>query len=87
MNKLIDIVLQPQNNVYEKDWYRPMEIAKLGLIRSNARSNNPIGNYHFILRQIARGNLQATDYSKEGAKPYYKVHFTDIEKFNKGGKL
>lgn len=87
MNKPIDIVTDnPYQMTYNKEWYRPMEIAKLGMIQSRSGANNPRGNYNLILNLIAAGKLKAKDYSTVGAKPYYMVHADEIERYRRLGQ-
>lgn len=51
--------------LYNKRWYTPMEIAKLGLIKnSKGDEGTVLGHYDFILEQIKAGRLKAKNYSK-----------------------
>lgn len=63
-----------------KDWYKPREIARLGLIKNSIQSDNEDSNYWFILKMIERGELKARNYSM-GAKPMWLVSRKEIEKY------
>lgn len=62
-------------------WYKPREIAKLGLIRSSSGTNNPHGNYTFIMNLIKRGKLNAINYSTKEL-PYYLVSEKAIKAYH-----
>ena len=64
-------------------WYKPREIAKLGLIQSPAGSGNHYGNYAFIMNLIKRGKLHALNYGASKDRPYYLVSQTEINRYHK----
>ncbi len=70
--------------LYGKDWYRPREIAELGLIKNSTGGDNVESNYHFILGLIQSKKLNARDYSRQGARPFWLVSAEEIERYNKG---
>ncbi len=63
-------------------YYRPREIAALGLIQSSAGTNNIHGNYKFVLNLIRTGELPAKDYSNTD-RPYYLVSEKAVEQYHK----
>ena len=68
-----------------KQWYRPREIAKLGLIlNSKGTLGTESSRYSFITKLILDGKLRAKDYSKIGSKPYWLVSAKEIERYNNG---
>ena len=60
-------------------WYRPSEIAKLGLIL-NSRGN---GDYGFVLKLIKDGRLKASNYAKPDSiqGPYWRVKGSWISEY------
>lgn len=67
---------------YGKKWYRPREIAKLGLIKNSIGSDNESGHYNFILNLIKSGKLKAKDYSATGSQPYWLVPEEEIRRYH-----
>lgn len=73
---------------YGQKWYKPMEIARLGLIKSSAVSDNDVykgsiaGHYNYVLKLIKNGTLKAKNYSN-GPRPYYLVPESEIERYHK----
>jgi hypothetical protein len=68
---------------YTKQWYRPREIAKLGLIRNSTGGDNVVSNYHFILGLIKSGKLKAKDYSKNNSsRSFWLVSAEEIARYN-----
>lgn len=68
---------------YGKTWYRPMEIAKQGLIVNSKGDRSTVsGNYNFVLELIKTGRLRAKNYAK-GDKPYWLVPESEIERYHK----
>lgn len=59
--------------MYGQKWYKPREIAKLGLIQNSAGTNSVSGNYNFILNLIKSGRLKAKNYSTGEILNYYIV--------------
>lgn len=71
--------------LYEgKKWYRPREIASLGLIRNSTGGDNEDSNYNFILVQIRAGRLKARNYSEGNSRAYFLVSEDAIKQYNKG---
>lgn len=71
--------------IYKSEkWYRPREIASLGLIRNSTGGDNEMSNYNFILVQIKTGRLKARNYSESKSRAYYMVSEESIKDYNKG---
>jgi hypothetical protein len=70
-------------NIEGKKWYRPREIAELGLIKNSTGGNNIESNYNFILVQIRNGNLRAKNYSEGHKLAYYLVSEDAITEYHK----
>lgn len=69
--------------VDSKHWFKPMEVAKMGLIKnSRGAESSVMGNYNFILELIKSGRLKAKNYSPGSQRPYYLVSETEIEKYH-----
>lgn len=66
--------------MYEKEYYRPHEIAQLGLITNSTGGDNVASNYKHILQLIKTGNLKARNYGL-GSRPYYMVKASEIERY------
>lgn len=64
----------------EQAWYKPREIASLGLIRNYSGSDNEGSNYEFILNLIRTGKLAARDVSN-GSRPMYLVSRDEIKRY------
>lgn len=67
--------------LYGQKWYRPMEIAKLGLIKNSVNSESVNSNYEFILGLIKTGRLRAKNYSK-GNKPFWLVPESEVARYH-----
>lgn len=67
--------------VETKRWYKPAEIAKLGLITSPVNPDSSKSNYWFILKLIHAGQLKAKDYGL-GGRPYWLVSADEIERYH-----
>lgn len=67
--------------IYGQKWYRPMEIAKLGLIKNSVNSESVNSNYEFILGLIKSGRLRAKNYSK-GNKPFWLVPESEVARYH-----
>lgn len=66
-----------------KTWYKPMEIAKLGLIKNSKGDRSTVaGNYNFVLELIRTGHLRAKNYSQSGGKPYWLVPEDEITRYH-----
>ena len=67
---------------FNQKWYKPREIARLGLIKNSTGGDNENSNYYFILMLIKTGRLKAKNYSRgEGA--YWQVSEREIESYHK----
>lgn len=69
--------------IQNKKWFKPREIAQLGLIQSSSGTNNEAGNYNFILELIKAGKLRAKDYSVSGGKPYWLISEDEIKRWHR----
>lgn len=69
--------------IYGKKWYRPREIAQLGLIKNSRGSDNVASNYNFILNLIKSGQLRAKNYSTGDKLAYWLVPEDEIDKYLK----
>lgn len=68
--------------IYDKKWYTPMEIAKLGLIKNSRGDRSTVsGNYDFVLTLIKSGRLRAKNYAN-GKKPYWLVPEDEIARYH-----
>lgn len=66
---------------YDKEWYRPREIAQKRWITNSLNSEKESANYDWILEEIKRGNLKARNYSKSEYRPYWLVSAKEIERY------
>jgi hypothetical protein len=64
-----------------KKWYRPKEIAELGLIKNTRNSDKILSNYDYILRLIRNGKLAARDYCTTD-QHYWMVSEDEIARYN-----
>lgn len=62
-------------------WYKPREIARLGLIKSSGSGNSEHGNYAYIMKLIKSGELKSKNYCKTG-RSYYLVKEEEIKKYH-----
>lgn len=67
--------------IRSKKWYKPMEVARLGLIKNSTGGDNTLSNYLFILKLIKRGHLTAKNYSTT-EHPYWLISEDEIAKYN-----
>lgn len=66
-----------------KRWYTPMEIAKLGLIKSSKGDAGSIsGHYNFVLELINAGRLRAKNYSKGMKRANWLVPEDEIDRYH-----
>lgn len=66
-----------------KNWYRPREIAQLGLIKNSTGGDNESSNYNYILELIRNGTLKAKNYATGPAKrPFWLVSEDEIRKYH-----
>lgn len=64
-------------------WYKPMEIAKLSLIKNSRGDKATVsGNYNFILELIKSGKLRAKNYSVGTQRQNWIVREDEIERYN-----
>lgn len=64
-------------------WYRPREVARLGLIKNSTGGDNELSNYYFILGLIKSGKLRAKNYAKGPAgKAYWLIPESEIERYH-----
>ena len=68
---------------FEKEFYRPREIAQNRWITNSLSSEKESSNYDFILELIKRGLLKAINYSKSAYRPYWVVAAKEIERYRK----
>lgn len=68
--------------INSKKWYRPREVAELGLIVNSTGGNNVESNYNFILNLIKTGKLRAKDYSSGSKMHYWLVPEDEIERYH-----
>jgi len=64
--------------IYGKKWYKPSEIAKLGLILNSKGK----GDYNFVLNLIKSGRLRAKDYSNGKKVSYWLVPEDEIDRYH-----
>jgi general stress protein YciG len=70
--------------LYGQTWYKPMEIAKQGLIQSSKGESGSIaGHYNFVLELIKSDRLKAKNYTKGNGNPYYLVPESEIMRYHK----
>lgn len=70
------------NTSYGKKWYKPMEIAKLGLIKnSKGDAGTVAGHYDYIIELINSGRLRAKNYGKS-KHPYWLVPEDEIARYH-----
>lgn len=67
---------------YNRTWYRPREIARLGLIKNSVNSDNEYSNYLYILGLIRSGRLRAKNYSKGSKMNYWLVPEDEIARYH-----
>lgn len=66
-----------------KIWYKPMEIAQLGLIRNSLGKRGTVaGNYNFVLELIKSGRLRAKNYSTGDKRAYWLVPEDEIARYH-----
>jgi len=62
-------------------YYRPKEVAQLGLIKNTVDSEKMLSNYDYVLRLIRNGKLKAKDYCTTD-KHYWLVSEKEVERYN-----
>lgn len=67
---------------FDKEWYRPREIAQQRFITNSLNSDKESANYDFILELIKRGELEARNYSKSDYRPYWLVSAKAIKDYH-----
>lgn len=69
--------------LYNKKWYTPMEVAKLGLIQNSKGDKSTIsGNYNFVLELIKSGRLRAKNYSHGRVRNNWLVPEDEIARYH-----
>lgn len=69
--------------LYNKKWYKPMEIAKLGLIQSSKGDNGTVlGHYNYVLELIKSGRLRAKNYSNGKVRQNWLVPEDEIARYH-----
>lgn len=61
-------------------FYKPLDIAKMGMIKNSKQSDDPNKNYFFILNLIKKGRLKAKDYGN-GSRHYWLVSEAEIKRY------
>lgn len=69
--------------LYNKKWYTPREIAKLGMIKNSTGGDKLNSNHMFILKLIHSGRLRAKNYSSGTKRPFWLVPEDEIERYHK----
>lgn len=67
--------------LHGKTWYRPRDIARLGLIKNSTGGDNEESNYNFILGLIKSGRLAAKNYG-QGKVRYWLVSEDEIARYH-----
>lgn len=63
-------------------WYRPSEIARLGLIQnSKGEAGSTRSHYYYVIRLINAGKIKAKNYG-HGKTPYYLISETEIQRYH-----
>lgn len=69
--------------LYGQTWYKPREIAQLGLIQNSlGDAGTENSHLHYIRKVIKDGTLKARNYSR-GKRPHYLVSEKSIKEFNR----
>jgi hypothetical protein len=66
-------------NIIPNKQYKPMEIVKLGIIKSTAGTSG-YSAYNFVLRLIKRKKLKATNVGT-GKIPHFLVSGTELKRY------
>lgn len=64
-----------------RKWYKPREIARLGLIKNSMGSESEASNYDYVLMLIQTGRLRAKNYAK-GSVARYLVPEDEIQRYH-----
>ena len=73
-------------NTTQTTWYKPRDIARLGLIKNSTGGDNVASNYIFIVNLIKRGRLKARNYARNNSsRPYWLVSKNEIDRYNNEG--
>ena len=68
---------------YGQKWYRPRDIARLGLIKNSTGGDREDSNYAFILSLISTGRLRAKNHSKgKTGRPFWLVPEKEIARYH-----
>lgn len=68
--------------INDKKWYRPRDIARLGLIKNSTGGDNEDSNYNFVLELIRTGRLLAKDYSAGSKMRRWLVSEDEINRYH-----
>lgn len=68
--------------LYNRKYYKPREIARLGLITNSKGSDKEDSNYAFVLNLIKTGRLKAKDYSSKPDTHYWLVPEDEIVRYH-----
>lgn len=69
--------------MYDKKWFTPMEIAKLGLIKNSKGDRSTLsGNYNYVLELIKSGRLRAKNYSRGKVRQNWLVPEDEIARYH-----
>lgn len=69
--------------IYNKKWYTPMEIAKLGLIQNSRGDKGTIsGHYDYVLELIKAGKIRAKNYSRGSQRKNWLVPEDEIVRYH-----
>lgn len=66
---------------YGRRWYKPREIAQLGLIKNTMNSNSESSNYDFIINLITSGRLRHKNVGM-ASQARYLVAEDEIERYH-----
>lgn len=64
-------------------YYKPREIAKLGLIKNGIDSKNEMSIYQYVLDLIKGEKLKVARNYGTGKRPYYKISAEEINRYNR----
>jgi hypothetical protein len=66
----------------EKAWYKPREIARMGVIVNSVGNNSESSNYHYIVKLIRTRRLQAKEVGMGAkARPVYLVSRDELQRY------
>lgn len=65
----------------QQKWYKPKEIAELGLIKNSTGNDSVHSNYAFILMLIKTGRIKAKNYGRTSRK-HFLVPESEIVRYH-----